>query len=124
LLNFFFEVYIGLIVLLSLVNSKREFVLRAALTLFFVLLVSQAWGKSLTSNLVAFECGTGKDRVPIILKRNEGSWETVTTFGDQANEVLSPDANTYAACIMPFVNIGKDAQDAYPYSKAGQVNLF
>ena len=25
---------------------------------------------------------------------------------------------------MPFVNIWKGAQDAYPYSKAGQVNLF
>jgi hypothetical protein len=94
-LNFFFEVYIGLIVLLSLVYSKREFILRAALTLFFVLLVSQAWGKNLTTNLGAFECGAGKDRVPIILKRNESSWETVTTFGDQANEVLSPDANTH-----------------------------
>lgn len=77
--------------------------MRTALALFFVLLVSQAWGKSLTTNLVAFECGTGKDRVPIVLKRNEGSWETVTTFGDQANEVLSPDANTFVFPQVDFV---------------------
>jgi hypothetical protein len=77
--------------------------LRAALTLFFVLLFSQAWGKSLTANLIAFECGTGKDRVPIILKRNEGSWEAVTTFSDQAREVLSPDANTFVFPQVDFV---------------------
>jgi hypothetical protein len=77
--------------------------LRAALTLFFVLLFSQAWGKSLTANLIAFECVTGKDKIPIILKRNEGSWESVTTSGDQVREVLSPDANTFVFPQVDFV---------------------